>query len=176
MGEVRIVRGISADRMTAVTDILIEALAPKIELVVRPSTPEQMRGLVASGIDGSLGWIALDDDDTVVGVVGVGVPGRRFSHVGSRALVQEFGVLGAISRCITAIGEEVMTRPGRRRWRIDAARAASIRTVGLEVVDTNEGAYRLYESVGFRSVLTVRTGWITAGAGFRAIRFMRLEL
>jgi ribosomal protein S18 acetylase RimI-like enzyme len=46
----------------------------------------------------------------------------------------------------------------------------------LEVVDTNGRARELYERVGFQAVRTLHSGPLTAGAGYRAIVFMRLDL
>jgi len=116
-----------------------------------------------------------------------------------RALAQEFGRLGAIPRWLLATGEDILTRPRKRQWRIEvlavdgaargsgigtgllqtvieAAREAGMRTVELEVVDVNDMALRLYERIGFRRVFTLPTGWLTARGGYRGVRFMRLDL
>ena len=95
--------------------------------------------------------------------------------------------------------ERVVARPKRLQWRIEVvavaehargkgigaallsavtegAREARMRSVGLEVVDVNDRALQLYERVGFTSVANLRTGWLTGGGGYRAVRFMRMEL
>jgi ribosomal protein S18 acetylase RimI-like enzyme len=58
---------------------------------------------------------------------------------------------------------------------VDAREDGAARLL-LEVVDTNGRAKELYERAGFRATRTVRSGLLTAGAGYRAIHFMRRDL
>lgn len=194
-----IVRGMSRGALVEATDLLLEAFALKLEHDLRPKTPEQARRLIAESIAPELGWVALDERGALLGVAGVGVYGRRFSQILPRTFLHEFGLLGAISRWLPVIFEEVMTRPGRRQWRIEvlavtaasrgsgvgsrllraviaAAREAGVRSLGLEVVDTNERALQLYERIGFRRVLSIPTAWLTESSGYRRIHFLRFDV
>jgi ribosomal protein S18 acetylase RimI-like enzyme len=56
------------------------------------------------------------------------------------------------------------------------ARRDGARKLLLEVVDTNGRARDLYERAGYRAVRIVKSGVLTAGAGYRAVYFMRLDL
>ncbi len=195
----RVLRGIPPELVPEVAGLLVEAFALKVEHELRPRTPEQARRLVARSIVPDLGWVAVGQEDAVLGVAGVGVHGRRFSHMSFRALANEFGLLGAIPRWLLTAGEGILTRPRKRQWRvealavdeaargsgvgtellttvIEAAREAGMRTVELEVIDVNDMALRLYERIGFRRVFTLPTGWLTARGGYRGVRFMRLDL
>jgi ribosomal protein S18 acetylase RimI-like enzyme len=195
----RILRGIPPELIDEAAQLLVEAFALKVEHELRPRTPEQARRLVAGSIDPSLGWVALDREGAVAGVIGVGIRGRRFSHIGLRALIREFGYPGAVPRWAIVAGEDLLTRARAGHWRIEvlavheeargdglgtallttvigAAREAGMRRVGLEVVDVNERALRLYERVGFRRTFTLPTGWLTERGGYRGVRFMGLDL
>ncbi|MDZ4179334.1 MAG: GNAT family N-acetyltransferase [Coriobacteriia bacterium] len=199
MGGPRLLRGIPPEMVSDAAELLAESFALKVQHELRPRTPQQAVRLVAGSINEDLGWVALDMGGALVGIAGVGMHGRRFSHVGFRSLAREFGWLGAIPRWVLAAGEAVLTRPRKQQWRveviavrdtargrgvgtallgavIEAAREAGMRTVELEVVDVNERAMRLYEQIGFRRIFTLPTGLLTARGGYRGVRFMRLDL
>ena len=199
MADPRILRGISSELIDEVARLFMDAFALKVAHELRPRTPEQAHRLIAGSLAPDLGWVALDDENGVVGIVGVGMRGRRFSRISYSMLAHEFGYLGAISRWLLVLGEHVLTRPRKRQWRIEAlavdekvrgggigtallksvieaARAARMRTVALEVVDVNDRALQLYERLGFRRTFTLPTGRLTAAGGYRGIRFMRLDL
>ncbi len=195
----RIVRGIPPELVDATAELLYEAFEQKIAHELRPDTPEQALRLIARSLDPTLGWMAVDESGSLLGVAGVAWRGRHFSLMTYRLLAEEFGAIGALRRWLLATLERVVSRPRRHQWRIEAlavgaqargkgigtallnaviedARQAGMRSVGLEVVDVNDRALQLYERVGFRSVANLRTGWLTAGGGYRAVRFMRIEL
>jgi GNAT superfamily N-acetyltransferase len=199
MEGLRVLKGIPPERMSEVAGLLCEAFALKVEHELRPASPEQARRIIAGSIRPDLGWIALGENGEALGVAGVGVPGRRFSRMSLAMLAGEFGWLGALPRWLHSTAEGVVTRPTRRQWRvevlavheatrgagvgtgllaavIEAAREAGMRTVELEVVDVNERALQLYERIGFRSIFSLPTGRLTAGGGYRGVRFMRLDL
>lgn len=196
---VRITRGIPADRLEETAALLYEAFEQKLVHGIRPDSAEQGRRIVARSLTPELGWVALAEDGQVLGVAGVAMPGHHFSHMGYRLFAREFGALGAVSRWIRATAESLLARPRRGQWRVEVlavagaargsgigtalleavigdAREAGMRSVGLEVVDVNDRALQLYERIGFRSVGNVPTGVLTAGGGYRAVRFMRLDL
>jgi ribosomal protein S18 acetylase RimI-like enzyme len=196
---VRIVKGIPSERLDEAAGLLFDAFDQKIRNELKPRSPEQARRIIARSLTPELGWLALSGDGTVLGVTGVGMRGHHFSLIGFRLLAGEFGVLGALRRWPFTVLERLTTRSPDEHWRIEvlavaesargtgigtellkavieSARGAGMRSVGLEVVDVNDGALRLYERLGFEPVRTVRTGRLTSGGGYRAIHFMRLEL
>lgn len=195
----RLLRGIPAEMVSDAAELLLETFSLKLNHELRPRTREQALRLVAGSIDPELGWVVLDGEGAVAGVAGIGMRGRRFSHIGFRSLAREFGWVAAIPRWVFATGEAVLTRPRKGQWRIDviavreaargggvgtallqavieAAWDAGMRTVELEVVDVNERAMRLYERLGFRCIFTLPTGPLTARGGYQGVRFMRLDL
>jgi len=195
----RITRGIPTDRLDETAALLYDAFEQKLVHGIRPDSAEQGRRIIARSLTPELGWVALAEDGRVLGVAGVAMRGHHFSHMGYRLFAEEFGALGAVSRWVRATAESLIARPRKGQWRvevlavaeaargagigtalleavIDAARAAGMRSVGLEVVDANERALQLYERIGFRAVGNVPTGALTAGGGYRAVRFMRLDL
>ena len=199
MADLRILRGIPTDLTHEAARLLVEAFGLKLENELRARSAEQVHRLVVGSMAPDLGLVALDSQDDVVGVLGIVVRGRRFFNLSFRRLTLEFGVLGAIPRWASSAAEHLVTRPRKRQWRIqmlavggevrgrgigtallttaiEAAREAGMRTVGLEVVDVNERALQLYQRLGFRRTCTVPTGRLTAHSGFRAVRFMRLDL
>ena len=56
------------------------------------------------------------------------------------------------------------------------ARAAGLRAVELEVVDTNPDARRLYERLGFVVLKEAHYGRLTASGGFTGATYMRKEV
>jgi ribosomal protein S18 acetylase RimI-like enzyme len=154
--------------------LLVEAFGLKLEHELRARSAEQAHRLVAGSMAPDLGLVALDPQDGVVGVLGIVVRGRRFFNLSFRGLTLEFGVLGAIPRWASSAAEHFVTRPRKRRWRIqmlavggevrgsgigtallttaiDDARQAGMQKVGLEVVDVNERALQLYQRLGLQT-------------------------
>lgn len=198
-GHVRVVRGVPDEAILPAAELLTDAFSAKVRHELRPVSRDQAVGLIAGSIDPSLGWSAFDEGGALVGLAGIGVRGRTFSHIRFSALVREFGVLGAVPRWLRSLLEDLFARPRAREWRIevlavdersrgtgvgtalltaviDAAEREGARAVVLEVVDTNERARRLYERLGFRHAFTLPTGPLTAGAGYRAVHFLRRDL
>ena len=56
------------------------------------------------------------------------------------------------------------------------ARAAGLRAVELEVVDTNPDARRLYERLGFVVLKEAHYGRLTDSGGFTGATYMRKEV
>ena len=197
--DIRILQGIPPELLEEATGLLYSAFEEKLAHELRPDSPEQGRRIIVRSLDPALGWIAVDEQGSLLGITGVSWRGRHFSLITFRLLAEEFGLAGAIRRWPLAMLERVVVRSKRLHWRIEvlavaepargkgigtallravteAAREAGVRTVGLEVVDVNDRALQLYERVGFTSVANLRTGWLTAGGGYRAVRIMRMEL
>jgi ribosomal protein S18 acetylase RimI-like enzyme len=199
MEGVRIARGLTDEQTIAAVGILLEAFDEKIAHELRPTSAEQAVRITAAGITPAQAWCAFAEDGSLVGLAGVAAPGRPFYHVPFGLLRDEFGLPGALQRWAYGL-MEVLAHPRRRGTlrvevlavRADArgsgvgtalleAIAAAARDEGaerllLEVVDTNGRARDLYERVGFRATRTIRSGLLTAGAGYRAVHFMRLDL
>jgi ribosomal protein S18 acetylase RimI-like enzyme len=197
--DVRIVYGLSAEYAPEVAHLLVDAFEEKIAHEIRPTSREQADRIVLGTFRSDRAWLALAADDSVVGVVAVGTKKQPFSRLSFRLLRREFGFFGSLWRKGFALLEEIWisadeTVPrievlavredargrgvGRRLLEavITGAREQGARAVSLEVVDTNPGAQRLYESVGFRPVRSIPTGFITAGGGYRGVHFMRRDL
>jgi ribosomal protein S18 acetylase RimI-like enzyme len=199
LADVRIIRGLGVEDLPPAVAILLEAFDEKIAHELRCVSDEQAARITVAGIAPELGWIAVAPDGSVVGVAGVAAPGRPFFHIPFAVLRHEFGLAGALQRWAYSL-MEVLAHPrreGTRRVEVLAVRAdargsgvgtalleaiaAAARDEGaerllLEVVDTNGRARDLYERVGFRTTRTIRSGLLTAGAGYRAVHFMRLDL
>jgi ribosomal protein S18 acetylase RimI-like enzyme len=197
--DMRIAQGLEEEQVTAAVAILLEAFAEKIAHELRPTSDEQAARITVAGITPEQAWCAFAEDGSLVGLAGVAAPGKPFYHIPFAVLRDEFGLPGALQRWAYGL-MEVLAHPRRRGTlrvevlavRADArgsgvgtalleAVAAGAREKGgerllLEVVDTNGRAKELYERVGFRSTRTIRSGLLTAGAGYRAVHFMRLDL
>jgi ribosomal protein S18 acetylase RimI-like enzyme len=199
MDTARIVKGLRADAVPAVADLLLEAFSTKFAHELRPSSPEQARRITVAGLVSEHAYIALDPNGSVLGFAGIASAGRPFFHLSLAALRREFGVFGALWRRAYSLLEE-FAKPRRRRTRrievlavradvrgagigtalLEAAAAGAV-TEGadrllLEVVDTNDRAKVLYERAGFRSTRTIHSGLLTAGGGYRAVHLMRRDL
>ncbi|MDO8916195.1 MAG: GNAT family N-acetyltransferase [Coriobacteriia bacterium] len=196
---VRISQGMATGDVPAAVAILIEAFAEKIAHELRPRSEEQLVRLVTSGISREHALVAAARDGSLIGVAGVAAPGRPFFHIPFAVLRREFGLPGALTRWAYSLLEVAAAprRPGTRRVEVlavaagsrgrgvgsalldaaaDGARQEGAKRLILEVVDTNGRAKELYERAGFRATRTVRSGALTAGAGYRAIHFMRRDL
>jgi ribosomal protein S18 acetylase RimI-like enzyme len=194
-----ITRGLTADQVPAAVAILLDAFGEKIAYELRPTSDEQAVRITTAGIAPERAWCAVGSDGSLLGVAGVAEPGRPFFHIPFVLLVREFGLPGALWRWAYSL-MEVLAHPRRRGTRrvevlavredsrgvgvgtalleaiaVDAREDGAARLL-LEVVDTNGRAKELYERAGFRATRTVRSGLLTAGAGYRAIHFMRRDL
>jgi GNAT superfamily N-acetyltransferase len=177
-----ITRGLTADQVPAAVAILLDAFGEKIAYELRPTSDEQAVRITTAGIAPERAWCAVGSDGSLLGVAGVAEPGRPFFHIPFVLLVREFGLPGALWRWAYSL-MEVLAHPRRRGTRRvevlavrEDSRGVGVGTALLEVVDTNGRAKELYERAGFRATRTVRSGLLTAGAGYRAIHFMRRDL
>jgi GNAT superfamily N-acetyltransferase len=189
----------AAREVSSAVAILIEAFSEKIAHELRPTSDEQLIRLVTSGVARELALVATAPDGSLIGIAGVAAPGRPFFHIRFAVLRREFGLPGALTRWAYSLLEALAAprRPGTRRVEVlavaadsrgrgigsalldaaaDGARQEGAVRLLLEVVDTNGRAKDLYERVGFRATRTLRSGVLTAGAGYRAIHFMRRDL
>lgn len=141
------------------------------------------------------GFFAFDDGN-LVGVAGVDTPTDPFLHFRYRTLLRHLNPLKAAVAAVflnynrrvrptevrlTTIavaqdsqGQGVGTALIHRAE--DFARAGGYEAITLEVVDTNTGAHRLYEKLGFEDAHTARYGFLTRRAGFSASTLMLRDL
>lgn len=188
----------TAQRMQ-VASILYQAFQIKLEsLELFTRTAEQAQRLLEHGIQPEMGIYALRDGQ-VLGVAALQTHDRKFMVHSPALLRAEFGWLGGTLRRfwlgLMALGET----PPRSQLRIsmlavdaaargsgvgtlllqaviDQARREGFTAVVLEVIDTNPGAQRLYERMGFRQVHRMQTAALTARAGFNGFIRMQLDL
>jgi ribosomal protein S18 acetylase RimI-like enzyme len=196
---IRIEHGLAADMIPAAAALLIEAFDAKFAHEMRPASPEQAQRVVVAGFVSDDAWVAVDADGSLLGLAGIAAAGRPFFRFPFAVLTREFGVFGALWRKAYAL-LEVLALPRRRLTRrlevlavregargrgvgtallqaaVAGARDAGADRLQLEVVDTNGRAKQLYERVGFRATRTVHSGILTAGGGYRAVHFMRMDL
>ncbi|MHB0874602.1 MAG: GNAT family N-acetyltransferase [Anaerolineae bacterium] len=137
------------------------------------------------------------DAETLVGIAGLSFAGRRFWQPRRTTLVRVYGwptglVRAAILSLVAAGAEhrnrvhiEALAVRGDYRGRgigarlidatADLAREQGISVLSLDVVDTNPGARRLYERLGFVAVRTRRLPF-ARWSGFTAITEMAKRL
>jgi ribosomal protein S18 acetylase RimI-like enzyme len=180
-------------------EILYAAFRVKLEsLELFTQSKQQALRLLEHGIQPEMGVYALRHG-RVLGVAGLHTHAGKFMSHSSSTLRAEFGWLGGILRqfwlALMALGET----PPRSQLRIamlavdpaargsgvgtlllqaviDNARREGFTAVVLEVIDTNPGAQRLYERIGFRPVHRMQTAVLTARAGFGGFIRMQLDL
>ena len=167
-----------------------------LEFISRP--PAQAIRILIASIQPEMATYALLDG-RVVGVAGMQYRGRRFYVVPWRVWRAEFGVVGGLRRWLWFRLGQQFVHPAADALRVDGiavsaaarglgvgtqlmaaldahARAAGLRAVELEVVDTNPDARRLYERLGFVVLKEQHYGRLTAGGGFTGATYMRKEL
>ena len=167
-----------------------------LEFISRP--PAQAIRILIASIQPEMATYALLDG-RVVGVAGMQYRGRRFYVVPWRVWRAEFGVVGGLRRWLWFRLGQQFVHPAADALRVDGiavsaaarglgvgtqlmaaldahARAAGLRAVELEVVDTNPDARRLYERLGFVVLREAHYGRLTAGGGFTGATYMRKEL
>ncbi len=195
---VKMERGIPEEKLGDAVDILLEAFAEKIANELRPHSPEQAARIIKASINPDLGQVVLSEEGEVLGVIGIASYKKAFSHIPLALLLREFGFFGAIPRWVLVLIEDLF-RAKRGEWRIEvlavregfrakgvgtmllkatieAAKREGVKALTIEVVDTNPGAKSLYERLGFKKTREIKTGWLTAGGGYRGFRLMRLQL
>ena len=179
--------------------ILYDAFGLKLHsLELFSSSQEKILRLLQQGIRAEQGMYAMRGEQ-VLGVLGLQTRDAKFMAYPPEVLRQEFGGVGGLLRQLwlglMALGQT----PPRSQLRIamvavdesargsgvgtlllqaaiDKARREGFRAVVREVVDTNAGARRLYERLGFRRVSEMHFGAITARAGFSGFQRMQLDL
>jgi GNAT superfamily N-acetyltransferase len=159
-----------------------------------PILGNEMQGhtLLAKGLMLEYGIAALVNN-RLVGLAGLHAGQHQFATIRPFDLIQTFGWWSGVNRIALGIllersaGQEELVLDGiavDREWRgigvgtalleavVAYARHHHYRTVRLEVVDSNPAAKRLYQRLGFMTMHTRRTGWMTRRLGFSAVTTM----
>jgi ribosomal protein S18 acetylase RimI-like enzyme len=193
-----IVRGIPDGLLQEAAELLREAFAEKVAHELRPRDDAQAVRVIAACIEPSRALVALDDRG-VAGLAAIEYRGAPFLLLRFDILVREFGCPGALWRKAYSLIDLVAAPRSKHTARLEVlavrsdlrgcglggvliaaaiGRAASegMREITLEVVDTNGRARALYERHGFTMIRTLHSGPVTAGAGYRAVHFMRRSL
>jgi ribosomal protein S18 acetylase RimI-like enzyme len=169
-----------------VAEIVYEAFRQKLALLI--GSPEQGVAILEKAIDPTLAIVAVCQGRPV-GVAGLQYDGRNFINPQRAEFVRQFGALSGTARFvmfklfaqayyqedmyidILAVspdmrGKGVGTRLLEAVFQI--AREKKFKSVSLEVVDTNPGARRLYERLGFVARRTYPYPYLRGIAGFSA--------
>ncbi len=169
-----------------VAEIVYEAFQRKFVLII--GSPEQGAAILEKGIDPAMAIVAVSQGRPV-GVAGLQYDGRNFITPQRSEFVRQFGALSGTARFvmfklfvqayyqtdmyidILAVspamrGKGVGTRLLEAVFQI--AGEKGFKSVSLEVVDTNPGARRLYERMGFVARRTYPYPYLRGIAGFSA--------
>ncbi len=187
-------RGFSEDERPRVAALYWAAFGTKL----RAAFPDQERGLavIAASLRPDNLLIARTDSG-VVGVCGFHAGGAGAIDFSWSTLRTHLGIPAAVRAAVCLALLDSGTRPetlvldgicvdDRVRGQgigtllltaaDDLGRSTGARAVQLSVIETNPGARRLYERVGFRPVSTGRLGLLSAVYGFDRFTVMRKDL
>ena len=192
-------RPASPGQLLEAATVYYEAFAHKLDgLEFNSRPPEQAIRILQRSIQPEMARYALANGQ-VVGVAGMQYGGRRFYVVPWPVWRQEFGLAGGLWRWLWFRLGQYFVHPAADALRVDGiavgaaargmgvgtqlmaaleahARAAGLRAVELEVVDTNPDARRLYERLGFVVLKEAHYGRLTAAGGFTGATYMRKEV
>ncbi len=169
-----------------VAEIVYEAFQRKLALII--GSPEQGVAILEKGIDPALAIVAVSQGRPV-GVAGLQYDGRNFITPRRSEFVRQFGGVSGTARFVLFMlfvqayyqkdmyidilavspamrGKGVGTRLLEAVFQ--TAREKGFKSVSLEVVDTNPGARRLYERMGFVARRTYPYPYLRGIAGFSA--------
>ncbi|SCX91726.1 GNAT family N-acetyltransferase [Desulfoluna spongiiphila] len=170
-------------------EVFLNGFERKIDhLMLKPRDRSQARRVYRDGADFSSGIYALCEG-RVTGMLGLQYQNRKFIHLNLATLNREFGFFGGVTRKLSGsvfkdihpldndeIRVQVIsvadgfrgTGVGHRLLEtlFTFGRTQNLSCVRLEVVNTNPGAKRLYEKLGFTECGLLPYGPIAAKAGF----------
>ncbi len=169
-----------------VAEIVYEAFQRKFVLII--GAPEHAVAILEKGIDPAMAIVAVSQGRPV-GVAGLQYDGRNFITPQRSEFVRQFGVLSGTARFvmfelfvqsyyqtdmyidILAVAPDMRGKGVGTRLLgavFQTAREKGFKSVSLEVVDTNPGARRLYERLGFAAKRTYPYPYLRGLAGFSA--------
>lgn len=188
-GDVRIVRELPDECRRRMAELYYEAFADKVRPLLG-SGPRAIGGLARIlRPDATIGALV---DGWAVGVAGLTCDGRRFFEPRAEALAAEYGRLRGRLTAAVLRATASAHRPGAGELHVEAlavdsalrgrgigtrlleavhefGREKGFAAVTLEVVDTNTGAIRLYERLGYMPVKRVRFPLVGRFLGFSAV-------
>lgn len=179
-------QGLPEHFFTQAAALYYEAFRQKFEPIMR----SQKHGveILKTSFDAERAFVAINEDQ-LTGIAGLQYDGRQLINPKVSTFMQHFGWMkGLIKLMLFALfdrtprkGELIMdgivVHPDRRGEKIgsrllravlDFARARGFATVRLDVVDTNTGARRLYEKMGFIATETQHYPYLRKIMGFSA--------
>lgn len=193
METLRVQPGLPNVNRAQAASLYYEAFARTLEPVLKPRASGV--ALVEESLDLDRAITAFSAG-ALVGLLGFEHGGRRFVQPNLKAFQKHFGwnglfraaVLGLFERSpkpnqllldgiavqATARGQGIGTR--LLEVACDLARQRGLGSIRLDVVDTNPGARRLYERLGFKPVSTSRYPYLRPIFGFGASTTMEKEV
>jgi ribosomal protein S18 acetylase RimI-like enzyme len=194
MDEVTLAQGLPAGQRRPAAELLFAAFASKFGPLL--GSRRHAVALFAACLQPDRA-ISARRQGELVGLAGLHHGAKRFLEYRWPAVRSEYGLLGALPRALIlrfiaspdVSGELwvdfLAVAEGHRGCGIGTsllhevfafAQAEGMQAVRLDVVDTNPGARRLYERLGFVPVSTVRQPLLFRPAGFTALTTMRKAL
>jgi ribosomal protein S18 acetylase RimI-like enzyme len=173
-----------------VAELYWEAFGRKLMAALGP--PDAGRAFIAEHLHHDRGIVAIDKE-RLVGVAGYREGGRALTGGGMQDVLSAYGPIRGVPRAAIlallerrAAGGELLMDGlavdaayrgrgiGSRLLQEVAAVAAETgcRRIRLDVIDVNPRARALYERHGFTAIRTVRTPYLHALMGFRAVTTM----
>jgi ribosomal protein S18 acetylase RimI-like enzyme len=171
-------------------ELCYDAFHQKFEPIL--DSPEHGSAILEAGLKSDFILMAVQQDQ-LAGVVGLEYDGQYFFDLKRAAFVREFGWLRGLIKMILFIPFAQHHREGDLTIGVIAVHAArrgqgvgtrllqavfdyalekGFRSVSLEVVDTNLGAQRLYERLGFVAIKTRKYPYLRNLMGFSAATMM----
>ncbi|MGO4741351.1 GNAT family N-acetyltransferase [Bosea sp. 2KB_26] len=192
---IRIEAGIRAELLDRALDLYWQAFSRKLLVPLGPAP--QARGLLRRCIQPAQAFTAIAGDGQLIGIVTFKTDQEGGLAVTHDDLRKSYGPVGGIWRGLllnaldsSASVDEMMIESicvdesargkgvGQALMAgvISFAREAGKRALTLDVVDSNEGARRLYQNLGFRPVERVSLGLLAPVFGFHRATRMALTL
>lgn len=199
--EIKVINQLSEDQKKQVARMYYNAFVPKFTtLWMFSANVEEAEKVLERSIEYNSGFYAIDENDDVLGFVGVENGEQYFTSLSYRAFRAAYSVFGSLWRSAAyRIYRMFHGGNGRKVLHIDpivVSEKATGRGIGsklldvvlseakkiglpkviLEVVDTNQKAKKLYERLGFRVYKTENLGVLTESAGFSKVYCMELPV
>ncbi len=192
--EMTVQKGLPTEFTDQAGSILQEAFSQKLSVIIRD--PRKAGQVIARSIDPDMCFCAFKGEE-LYGLAGIQIGQRRFLNARWKPCYSILGLgLGMYAFLLMHLfyGKErpgeiyidvAAVKPGLRGQGIGAqllekiaayGREMGMQAVSLDVVNTNHGAYRLYERMGFLPVKIIRYPMPEKLVGFTASTIMRKPL
>lgn len=175
--------------------LLYESFYIKMRVLIKEK--DKALRIIRTAINYESGFYVILDNK-LVGIAGIQSKGNKYFNVKISDLLKEFSFFIALSKFIRFKLEsvsfpkedelEIVALSIQKDMRgknigtsiineiIKYAKEKNFNILSLTVVDTNEGAKRLYERIGFKIEKIVKYGFITRSAGFEAVIYMHKNI